>query len=99
MTTLNKQRGILDESDIVLDSPNETVLDLEPTVFINCWIFFYYKEVKQILESDKCNCKIFIPTISTFLAELRKKNLYLAFTMVGHWYLRNARLILTKGPF
>ena len=77
MTTLNKQRGILDESDIVLDSPNETVL--EQTVFINGWIFFYYKEVKQILESDKFNCKIFIPTISTFLAELRKKNLYLAY--------------------
>ena len=84
ITTLANQRAIVEEIDIIYDSPSETVP--EQCFSSNSGYFSNNKEVKHILESayKKVLVKYQYQQSSPVFAELRKKNLYLACVMVGH---------------
>ena len=86
------------ESDIIYDSPSETV----PEHFFcsNAGYFYKYDEVKHI--SGSVYKKVFVkyqfqPPLP-FLAELKKTNLFLAYVIVGQWYIRKAgKINLSKN--
>ena len=73
MISLAKPRVFVGKSDMIYDSPSETVPE-------------QYNEVKHILESVyiKVLVKKKYQPLGPFLAELLQKNLLFAYGMVGH---------------